>query len=109
MGIQVPFIALSAEAATNFAARSPAPGAGISGCANSIWDYLPPEANVTQVSKLYGAADARIRKVFSDISTSGAYTIFLSIDAVFAYTGGSQQVACLQSSFTVKFLFGNEL
>lgn len=77
------------DAATNPVARAPTtgPGSGSSGCTDTIWHLLPPEANVSQVSRFYGKADERIRKVFADVSTSGAYTIFLSIDAVFSYTG----------------------
>jgi hypothetical protein len=59
----------------------------LNGCAQSIWQLFPPEANVTEVTKLYAKADERIRRVFPDVSTSGAYTIFLSIDAALSVAG----------------------
>jgi hypothetical protein len=39
------------------------------------------------VTKLYAKADERIRRVFPDVSTSGAYTIFLSIDTALSVAG----------------------
>eukprot|EP00884_Botryococcus_braunii_P015478 jgi/Botrbrau1/2613/Bobra.145_1s0034.2 len=85
----VALIVVPTGAVTTSAARSPTagPGSGSSSCADTIWHLLPQEANVSQISRFYGKADERIKKVFSDVSTSGAYTIFLSVDAVFSYTG----------------------
>lgn len=37
-------------------------------------------------------ADEKIRKVYPDISTTGAYTIFLSIDTALTYSGKQPHV-----------------